>query len=295
MDTNLMELRLPQEKINQLKQELQDWRNKHRCRKRELLSLIGKLSHACKVVVAGRLFLRRMIDTASSARRINHWVHLNSEFRADLLWWTTFLQYWNGRSFMDIHDTDWKTDVSIFTDASGSWGCGASWDNRWIQCAWNTAWRDENIAVKELLPIVLAVAIWGQEWCHKRLLIRCDNMAVVQVINAQNCRDHSLLHLLRCLHFYTALYDIRLKALHIEGSQNVIADAISRGHMQVLFQHKPEADVQPTPIPMEVWSFLLNQKPQWMSDHWRRLLHNSLKTAWHQAQEEPIRQPKHDS
>lgn len=28
-----------------------------------------------------------------------------------------FLVYWNGRSFMDIHR---KTDVTVFTDASGS-------------------------------------------------------------------------------------------------------------------------------------------------------------------------------
>ena len=94
---------------------------------RELLSLIGRLSHACKVVVAGRIFLRRMIETAKTARRLNHWVHLNAEFRSDLEWWRTFLRHWNGRSMMSIHTTAQTPDVTIFTDASGSWGCGAAW------------------------------------------------------------------------------------------------------------------------------------------------------------------------
>ena len=36
------------------------------CKKRELLSLIGKLSFACKVVPSGRVFLRRLIDLSTS-------------------------------------------------------------------------------------------------------------------------------------------------------------------------------------------------------------------------------------
>ena len=63
-----------------------------KCRKRELLSLIGKLAHTCKVVPAGRSFLRRMIITAIKVKHMNHWVHLNADFRADLAWWDTFLE-----------------------------------------------------------------------------------------------------------------------------------------------------------------------------------------------------------
>ena len=65
LDTVRLEMRLPVERIAHLKDLLRSWVGKKHCQKRELLSLIGKLSHACKVVVAGRLFLRRMIDTSS--------------------------------------------------------------------------------------------------------------------------------------------------------------------------------------------------------------------------------------
>jgi len=197
LDSNLLEMRLPAGKIHQLEEELEKWRRKRYCQKRELLSLIGKLSHACKVVLAGRLFLRRMIETAKSVHCLCHWVHLNCDFRSDLEWWVLFLPYWNGCSMMAVHKPDLGADTVIFTDASGVWGCGAIWKNKWLQCQWNQSWETECIATKELLPIVLAIAVWGQQWQHQRLLIRCDNMAVVKVINARNCKDPALLQLMR--------------------------------------------------------------------------------------------------
>ena len=165
------------------------------------MSLIGKLSHACKVVVAGRLFLRRMMEASKTARRLNHHVHLTADFHSDLAWWQTFLYHWNGRSMMQVHCPQANPDVEIATDASGSWGCGAVWGKQWLQGQWKNDWTAESIAAKELLPIVLAVAVWGPAWRHQQVFIQCDNMAVVQVINAQKCKDPLLLHLMRCLHF----------------------------------------------------------------------------------------------
>ena len=43
LDTMAMELRLPQEKLGQLKVMIQDWKARKSCSKRELLSLIGRL------------------------------------------------------------------------------------------------------------------------------------------------------------------------------------------------------------------------------------------------------------
>ena len=50
------------------------------CTKRELLGLIGKLAHAMKVVTSGRTFLRRMIDTSMSVKKLHHHIKLTSEF-----------------------------------------------------------------------------------------------------------------------------------------------------------------------------------------------------------------------
>ena len=57
LDTVALETRLPEDKLTRLRAELSKWRDRKACRKRELLSLIGSLSHACKAVRAGRSFL----------------------------------------------------------------------------------------------------------------------------------------------------------------------------------------------------------------------------------------------
>ena len=58
IDTNSMETSLPDDKLHELISELQSWSTRNKCLKRELLSLIGKLNFACRIIPAGRIFLR---------------------------------------------------------------------------------------------------------------------------------------------------------------------------------------------------------------------------------------------
>jgi hypothetical protein len=51
----------------------------------------------------------------------------------------------------------------LTTDASGSWGCGAWHDNQWFQLRQDDQTRPLSIAAKELIPIILAYAAWGEE------------------------------------------------------------------------------------------------------------------------------------
>ena len=65
LDTEKLEMRLPQDKLHGLLEALSSCRGRKACRKRELLSLIGSFSHACKAVRPGRAFLKRLIDLSS--------------------------------------------------------------------------------------------------------------------------------------------------------------------------------------------------------------------------------------
>ena len=63
-----------------------------------------------------------------------------------------------------------QLDVSMWSDASGSWGCGAVWNNRWLQVSWLEVpeFVKAPIAAKELLPIVGGSCIMGKRvgWPH---------------------------------------------------------------------------------------------------------------------------------
>ena len=104
LDTYRMEMRLPDEKVTGLG-HLQQWESRRACRKRQLLSLIRNLAYAAKVVRPGCIFLRRMIETAKKAKQLDHWIRLREEFHSDLVRWISFLEVWNGASFMSTHIT----------------------------------------------------------------------------------------------------------------------------------------------------------------------------------------------
>jgi len=87
LDSNEGIIRLPEDKLRDLQALLRAWHKKEGCRKRELLSLLGLLNHACKAVRAGRSFLRRLIDESTKAKKLEHFVHLNEEARSDIEWW----------------------------------------------------------------------------------------------------------------------------------------------------------------------------------------------------------------
>ena len=94
---------------------------KKTCTCRELESLIGTLHRACKVIPAGRSFMRRAIELLSIARRRHHHIRLNKEIRSDLAWWKVFTSNWNGASLVTHSNSE---QIHVTSDASGSWGCG---------------------------------------------------------------------------------------------------------------------------------------------------------------------------
>ena len=124
LDSVAMEIRLPPEKLTHLQEEIAAWRACKKCKKRELLSLIGLLSHACKVVQSGRSFLRRLIDLSTIPQHLEPYVRLNLEARSDIEWWAQYLQVRNGVSMMHLPNVASPGAVPT-SDALGNWGCGA--------------------------------------------------------------------------------------------------------------------------------------------------------------------------
>ncbi len=111
------------------------------------------------------------------------------------------------------------------SDASGSWGCGAAWETSWFQLDWES-WKgvkDWSIMPKEMLPIVIAAAVWGPQWKGITVRVRCDNMAVVATIQSGSCKEAHTMHLQRCLAYLEATESFVLVAEHIRGKDNVVA------------------------------------------------------------------------
>ena len=162
LDTESMELRLPQKKLVKLRELGEKWRRRKACTKQELQLLAGYLNHACKVIKLGHRFLRGVFGLLSRFKRTDHIIRLNTAFRADMEWWHVFVEKWNGVSMLRVIAFQ-SPSVEVWSDASGSWGCGAVWGPQWFQVQWSEwpGFASASIAAKKLLPIIVAAAIWG--------------------------------------------------------------------------------------------------------------------------------------
>ncbi len=261
-------LRLPVDKLERLLTLLREWASKTSCLQKELESLIGLLNHACKVVRPGRSFLRRMLDllhTTCHPPRGAVPIRLNKGFRSDLAWWLTFAEAWNGTSLLTTPTH--MPHVVMTSDASGSWGCGAWHLHLWFQLAWDYRSSLLTIAEKELLPIVLACATWGRLWHGHRVTCRCDNQAVVACLRSRTSRSGGLMHLLRCLSFVEACYNMHIDAVYIDTHANHLADDLSRNRLSSFLSKVPQADSLTSRVFLT--DLLLDRQADWTSRVWR--------------------------
>ena len=186
---------------------------------------------------------------------------------ADLAWWHTYIEAWNGTGlFPRLPD-----GPSITADASGSWGTGAfiSLDHAWFQIQWPDSWSATNIAAKELLPIVVALAIWGHRCAVTRVTLYSDNYAVVQCLETRSAKDPNLVHLLRCLFFFLAHHNVSYRVFHVAGKNNCAADALSHNELWIYSHLFPQAPKSPCHVPSLLLSLLLDDTITWTSDRWR--------------------------
>ena len=244
-----MEAGISDDRKTALLEELHCMRHRDKCTKRELLSLIGKLSFCCKVLPAGRIFLRRMIDLSNTVRHLHYRISLNAEAKLDLQWWLDLLPTWSGKSL--ILNTRWTPSPAknLYTDASGLHGWGAYWDGRWIQSHWSHAQSKMDITWKELFAIVVAVHTWGHFWSRQKILFHCDNQAVVDIWDRGSTRAPHIMGLVRLLYFCASSYNINVCVIHIPGVCNDIADCLSRLQMEKFRKLSPTAMPKPDHIP----------------------------------------------
>nr|XP_006822332.1 PREDICTED: uncharacterized protein LOC102808029 [Saccoglossus kowalevskii] len=256
LDTVRMQARLPQDKLSRIHELLKTFLSRKSCTKRELLSLLGHLNFACRVVIPGRTFISRLIELSKGVKKLHHHISISSESRKDLHMWQYFLSGWNGVSmFLDAHPTS-ASDMQLYTDASGI-GHGGYFRGRWFQERWSPSLKLEtdpslSIAFQELYPIVVASILWGHLWVRKRILFYCDNLATVHIINKGRSKSPAIMKLMRRLVITAASSNFMFQAEHIPGKINHIADALSRFQVRRFREAAPTAEPTQCQIPSVV-------------------------------------------
>ena len=194
-----------------------------------LMSLIGLLASTEKMVPEGRLHMRPF-----QFHLKEHWRYPQS--LDNLLPWTeaivAHLDWWQNPSNVmkgsDLHPKDHS--IQLFTDASNE-GWGAHLDQKSTKSLWSDREKRLHINVLELKAVSLALRDFKDQCQNQTVLVATDNSTVVAYINKQGgTHSAEMCALLWKIMTWCHHYHITLKARHIPGCLNVMADLLSRSN-----------------------------------------------------------------
>ena len=132
----------------------------------------------------------------------------------------------------------------------GPWVLGTAW----FVGPWPSAWSSTSITLLELFPLIVAAHVWGHRWQRLQVQFRCDNAAVVAILNSGSFLDQPIMHLVRRLTLVACRQHFSFSAHHIPGHRNAAADALTSLHFQEFHRLLPSAD----PLPTVLLPFLLH-------------------------------------
>ena len=155
--------------------------------------------------------------------------------RSDPLVLANLLRPWQELRFLisGIPTRTLQADFTIFTDASMQ-GWGTHMGDSQISGIWTRTDRKLHINCLELKAVVSALQHWAPMLQGHQVMIATDNSTVVSYINKQGgTRSPTLSRLTVELLLWLEAQNIIVRARHIPGCLNVIADHLSRPNQPI--------------------------------------------------------------
>ena len=197
------------------------------CPVRQFMSLIGLLTATEKQVHLGRLHMRpiqwHLKNNWRVPESLEKVIPVPKSLQPHLRWW---LEESNVLLDQPLHPL--KHALQIFTDASKE-GWGTHLDEHTARGTWSLPDSKLHINHLELKAVFLALKEFRTLCYNKTVLIATDNTTVVAYINKEGgMKSGSLCALLWRILSWCTRQQITLRARHIPGRLNVIADKLSR-------------------------------------------------------------------
>lgn len=259
IDTEGLVLRVPSDKLCLIVALLRDWENRRSGPVRDFASLIGKLAAAARVIRPGRTFTRRLLDTLRDAKRSGATtVQLDASAMKDIRWWLSFAKDWNGVGCM--FSVNWSGGPTIYCDASkvgvGGW---FPVERRWLVAprpesilGWEALGSQQALrsTLVELYGCLVVLTTWAPFLRARAVTVRCDNTGACAVAHTGTSSSPAVMDVWRSILALCARSDFCVRLLHIAGSDNASADALSRQDLVRFRQLQPDALPSQDAVPM---------------------------------------------
>ena len=227
-NTITMTLQITPDRLCEIKELLENWLNRRSATLKDLQSLLGKLNFASNTVRSGRVFVSRLINNLSKFPE-NRRRKIDSEMKRDILWWSIFMEYFDGITIMppvnwDSPDSVMSSDACLKT--AGGWSGNKAFHCKFPQ--WLLNRNDIHINELELITVIVAIKLWTHKITNHNLLAYCDNAVSVDVVNSGKAHNRFTQACLREICFLTAKSNSVVKLVHIAAEDNRISDCLSR-------------------------------------------------------------------
>ena len=192
------------------------------------LSLIGVLSSLAHLVPGGRLSIRSLqlcLHRSWDRQDLEDPMYASMECLRDLQWWLNLPRLSLGVSLCQV-----SPDPHFWSDASDV-GWGAHLDRKIALGLWDAHQAALSITARELLAVQLGLHQFQSSLQGRTVAVFCDNTTAVAYLRKEGGTRSPLLNTLAQEFLrWTESLSIRLAPQFLLGSNNVLADALSRPH-----------------------------------------------------------------
>ena len=213
---------LPEKKVTEVITFCSSLRKSGRADTRKIQSLLGHLNWASNAVIHARAHCRSLQQDLKAQLSFNQ-VALSADSILELEWWIHHLSSRNGKTFA-YHEPD----LIIFSDASLQ-GWGATTEGTTANGPWSQEYLNWHINELELLAAYFALQTFTKHAKKASVLMFLDNTVAVSYINRDGgTKSPKLNDIVKQICNWCDERELALRAEHVPGVANTIADAESR-------------------------------------------------------------------
>ena len=269
LDGSKLILSIPLEKQQKALRLLNELTGKRKITVKQLQVLCGYLNFLSKAIFSGRTFTRRIYakySSMSNKLKQHHHITIDSELRFDCEIWRFFLENFQNKSvrrpMVDLRKLQSADQINFTSDASKNpkFGIGATFENYWLFAQWEIGYIkkfDPSIEYLELLGVAAALLTWGHLLVNRRIIILCDNQAVIAMINNMSSSCKNCMYLIRLISLNNLIHCRRVFARFIPTKLNELSDSLSRMQFsrfwKLVQQKKINMNSHPSKISELVW------------------------------------------
>ena len=163
--------------------------------------------------------------------------------------------------FVDFSDKQHATPLFYYSDASlaKDSGFGVIYNERWMYGHLGEQFIETcepSIEYLELYALCIGIFAWNEDkqLNNSRVILYCNNQAVVHMVNKLTSKCPKCMHLIRLLVLDGILHNRKIVVKYVKSKDNVLADSLSRLDLKRFWKFAPQNTNQfPDPIPKFMW------------------------------------------